>query len=869
MGAIASLILLVCAVPCRGDEPCPVLAYDFSKTENGSVHDDGSAKLDILAPSIKEDALTGSQPALPVDTEKASAWLAANTPDEFSAAFWIRFDCLPSAGNPFSLFGVQTDKEGHLTIRLYAQTDDFLGDFVMTSTETIAKGEWHHIEFTYSKIQSRASLYLDGRFQWENDCLHLPRLRYGPLAFADHFRGAIRDIRLYDIALPSERLIPAANVPAQCAELKSRATKAAANSQNPHLRKWLDGLATQTAGLAPSPGKATIAELSDLRRDIENAEKILKDLERNSASSRSTAPAVVYSVKPLSQEIFLPHTIPERGEIGGPVRIAATRGEYENGSALLFAFRPTVIRNVEITPLKGPNGKTLSPDNVDVKLVKRWIRAGGAWLCYKGDRRQRNLTPDLLIYDDNLVKVDEWRRRNYLRFDLPGGERYLDISDTGKAHSSWDANIPIHDAKTLQPVKIPEAGRNQQFLLTAHIPDDTPDGLYRGQIRFIGADVTMDLVVRVLPFDLPEEPSTYYDIDKTYISMISSFPGLTESTLAERKDYMRTMLRMARSHNLFHLPGIWDSEEMIGLSLATGMIPDKIFGRAGGTSFPGVHYNWQDYFPDLPADELTLADKEKALPLAIRSGRPWRKYFQKNFPTNAEPYVSFFTETRDFERQNTQQAELGIVASALGQKVFSRGYPQNIHYAGDLQDMHIATGVFPDEAKAWHATGGERLNVSSPYPSSENPETFRRRVGLQMYKSNYDGYQIRDFFGIRDQWNEFADTAGDDGSYRNFCMVYPQRDGYIGKLALEGLREAYDDLRYATRLRQLALANRDSKDNDLRRESRRQLLWLENLDADTADLDMVRFGIIRRICLLQGMIQSRKGVLPQPDGPRL
>ena len=124
---------------------------------------------------------------------------------------------------------------------------------------------------------------------------------------------------------------------------------------------------------------------------------------------------------------------------------------------------------------------------------------------------------------------------------------------------------------------------------------------------------------------------------------------------------------------------------------------------------------------------------------------------------------------------------------------------------------------------------------------------------------------LHGFLGFRVPWNEFSSDPGGDGNYRNFCMAYPQQDGYISKLALEGLREGYDDMRYATRLRQLALANRDSKDNDLRRESRRQLLWLENVDGKTADLDMVRFAIINRICILQDMIRSHKGVLPPAD----
>ena len=88
------------------------------------------------------------------------------------------------------------------------------------------------------------------------------------------------------------------------------------------------------------------------------------------------------------------------------------------------------------------------------------------------------------------------------------------------------------------------------------------------------------------------------------------------------------------------------------------------------------------------------------------------------------------------------------------------------------------------------------------------------------------------------------------------------RNGTLYTISWEGVREAYDDLRYATRLRQLASANLDAESEPLRREAKRAQIWLERLDGATSDLDMVRAGLIERILILQETIKRHGGVIP-------
>ena len=179
------------------------------------------------------------------------------------------------------------------------------------------------------------------------------------------------------------------------------------------------------------------------------------------------------------------------------------------------------------------------------------------------------------------------------------------------------------------------------------------------------------------------------------------------------------------------------------------------------------------------------------------------------------------------------------------------------YFTGDFNDLDSTTYISREWADLWHAAGGRIMNYADPFPGAENPAWFRRRIGLQMYKDHYDGQMLHGY--VTRFWNEFAEWPGGDGNYRNFGMVYAQQNGIINTLALLGTREAYDDVRYATRLQELALAHRDGKDVRLAREAKRQLHWLERVDGERADMDAFRAGAAHRILTLMELVKIRGG----------
>lgn len=115
------------------------------------------------------------------------------------------------------------------------------------------------------------------------------------------------------------------------------------------------------------------------------------------------------------------------------IEITACRGEYEPAS---FVIQPVVrdLRNLRIsaTDLIGGQG-VISKDQIDIRFVKSWYQAGGAWdtigLSNKG--RSRVLIPELLLKNDALIHVDVDSKTNYARLRIPGANSLVSISKPG------------------------------------------------------------------------------------------------------------------------------------------------------------------------------------------------------------------------------------------------------------------------------------------------------------------------------------------------------------------------------------------------------------------------------------------------------
>ena len=287
-----------------------------------------------------------------------------------------------------------------------------------------------------------------------------------------------------------------------------------------------------------------------------------------------------------------------------------------------------------------------------------------------------------------------------------------------------------------------------------------------------------------------------------------------------------------------------------------GLVPDRIFGFPHAALGGGKPPYWLCFFPGESRKTLSQADRAAGMRAAKRDSRKWKQNFDKEFP-GSEQWALYHSESTAWMTLGLMQGEENPVLHDLGIRLFAHGWDNNSRYATDSQDMHSSTAISSEEAQRWHSAGGEVINYADPFPSGENPEFYRRRVGVLMYKSDFSGDMLHECFRRLWPFHEW-NTDGETGTYRNFEMCYPTHDGFIWKLAYDGMREAMNDVRYFTALKQRAVKWQYAKDEALRREAKRQLLWLELIDENTVDLDMLRAAVADRIMILDRLSKGMR-----------
>ena len=128
-----------------------------------------------------------------------------------------------------------------------------------------------------------------------------------------------------------------------------------------------------------------------------------------------------------------------------------------------------------------------------------------------------------------------------------------------------------------------------------------------------------------------------------------------------------------------------------------------------GEGFAGSVRDLRVYDMSLPSESLAIAD---------------------DVPAAAKVYYHFYSENDAWRQLAVDQAERAEAARRAGHRVYAHGDLVNLDYAGDIQDVHSSIFFRADEGAQWQAAGGELINYCDPFPSSENPEMYLRRLGI-------------------------------------------------------------------------------------------------------------------------------------------
>lgn len=590
------------------------------------------------------------------------------------------------------------------------------------------------------------------------------------------------------------------------------------------LKAYLQSLAKQ------KPADSDTANLNAWLIRVASASRVAKDVNESSASQSLTW----YAVPAMSDLMRLADRYPYDGIYQGDLNIVAARGEYEPVSFSLFAFTDLSKVELEVTDLTSSSGQTLSRDSVDLKVVKIWYQNATGWYSYFNDVGQV-LVPELLLHDENLIRVDTRTQSNYARIKGPNGTREEWINPPKDLDTNFDHYQPgFEDAPTIQPVSL-EAGAFKQFFLTVKVDSQARPGIYRGQVRVKAGNqrtVTIPLAVRVLPFELPL-PMSFYDLKKPVIvSIMGAWP-----TLPVDHPAIKASLRNLREHNVLHTaPGLnmrnpYSTEELIPL-----------FKEAGFESKPIVH---RHAYSGIPGQALSRPILFEELHSFRRATLAWKEFYKKHFGHTEiilgfadEPGVRSVMNLRTLWRM---QKELGVMNQLAG-------HDQIYNRAGYLMDLHQSAG-YPDAEKRirGHKFMGHSYMsfYAGQHTGVENPQHVRRQHGLEGYLSGLNA--VHNYIFAYGPWNDQA-----RGIYKSFVLAYPVHNGLVDTMAWEGFREGIDDMRYATLLQTLAReAVKSTENSDLFVQGRKSLHWLSLVNGTTAELNAVRLEMIRQILLLQ------------------
>ena len=577
-------------------------------------------------------------------------------------------------------------------------------------------------------------------------------------------------------------------------------------------------------------------------------------VEKAVARAPDNALFTTYEVPALSSIKRLPDELPTDARAGTRLSVVAARGEFESASFVVAPRADIAEFELQASPLRGKGGR-IPAASVDIKVVKCWYQGGTAWYSYFADSNRRELVPELLLNDEQMIKVDREKKENYLRV----GDQYTWISyPRDEATEPFNYLIePVADSEVLQPVKL-KKDENKQFWITVKVPETIDAGLYQGKIDLIADGETvgaMNLAVQVLPFKLPL-PKTYYDLERDYLVTLYSTGILDMSDRLGIDPQIADELQSAiyedlLDHNVFNCRSDLTLAHKQDRAQAVADLRRelRLMKKAGFSMKPLLSRGWAYW-----AGEESVEKYEARLDLLIQT--------LEEEVGHRDIYIASWDEA-NVERTKVIR-QLAEYANSKGIKLWLTTREGRQFNLAGYAIAYANHGGWPkrENAATWHALGARVASYAGPHTGPENPDVFRRWEGLARYKANYDGsFNYRYFSELhstlykkwkQNVWNDFAGSA-----YRQMNLVYPTKEGMIGTLAWEGFREGIDDVRYATKLKQDAARAISSGRIEAVYAAKKALMWLELLDEKTADLNAVRLEMIEYIAKIQRAMQQQ------------
>ena len=385
-----------------------------------------------------------------------------------------------------------------------------------------------------------------------------------------------------------------------------------------------------------------------------------------------------------------------------------------------------------------------------------------------------------------------------------------------------------------------KAGEFKQVWLTLEAPK-TAEGIYSGTISISidgKAQSAIPLEVRVLPFELPD-PKTNYDLTREYYTSTYNHSSLGEFMKKNGGDPEKATTRLLneyvnmRKHNVMY-PMVRDlAMGETGLSKTmevykkAGLRTDAIIGAI--PAIPG--YDWMTS-PEVKNNPIDKQPMPEDLIYKIDVGYEVMK--------KAVGHSNIYCFGWDEPGMGllTAQRKPWKYLQDKGLKTYSTAHAAHLTYGGYNEDFVNYGGGYSKEASdKWHAFGGRITSYAAPHTGPENPDFVRRTHGMDLYMADCDG--TNNYILNECSWNDFIGT---EYNFRSFNWIYPGIEAPIDTIEWEGYREAIDDVRYATLLKQLANKAIATGKTENIYQGRMALQWLVLLDPKKCDLTYHRYS---------------------------
>ena len=584
---------------------------------------------------------------------------------------------------------------------------------------------------------------------------------------------------------------------------------------------------------------------------------------------------VHWSVPATGEEQFLPDRDPQRGEKGGVVRIVAAQDEYEPGSFVVKSDEDLGKVRLSLGAFTNAQGVAFASEGLDLKVVKVWYQNRNGWFSYFGDTGFK-LCPELLLNDEDLVRVDEAAKANYAKLtDARGekaGERWINPPRQMDVRSAdWRTGVnsvfqsmkpDFKDAKALQPVSLGRDVRKQLFL-TVHVKKGTPAGVYRGSVDVSSLDGrrlhSVPVEVRALDFGLPR-PKTSFDPERDLLVSGFNYIRLNivrdlnggDAELAKRQ--FRAILENQRRHGVqIHSIGSMrigaETDFYVRTMQEAGMRTDVLVGGA----YPPRSTTWSNAKKDLTYADMVADAKRQA------------DYYDR---TLGHHNVYIMHGDEPSSQWIAKERPLVDAYHEAGFKFFIACHRGLFHKGGHLWDFSSTSKSPTDDTtpRLWNRAGGEAYVgwYGSMHVGPENPAQNRRQYGLATWLSGYSA--IMNYAFHLGPWND------DSMTYKPMVNAYGVHDGVVDTLQWEGFREGVDDIRYATLLSELGRRALKSGDVRTRRAGRKALRYVAEITVGADDyfgtgadpLDTVRLEMIGYIEDLRARLGAAAEVVDRP-----